>query len=296
MFVKISNEKGLPAAIGESFSAAFIHAYDKEGGDWDAFWDTTGRQLLESVNPYGSPLYAGVVEIMMNQTWWGGPIESEQQRQQNLSPVNRVKDSTSAVAVWLANKLEDGMQLFGGNSPLSPSQIGYFIDQSFGIVGDLTLSEIGEKILGVMQGSANMGDVVNATGSEFYRMISTRVLMDPTSSTDVNDQMYEMRNLVTGIMADVDLNGTSPRLFGIPPEQHKQIAKQLEQQNKKGGVLYQAVKNTSKYWDEIAAVKASKLGKEDQDKQIQAIKTRMAMENIAATRYVEEVLKRAKAN
>ena len=61
-------------------------------------------------------------------------------------------------------------------------------------------------------------------------------------------------------------------------------------------MLYQAVKNTSKYWDEIAAVKASKLGREEPDKQIQAIKTRMALENIAATRYVEDILHRSQLN
>ena len=69
-----------------------------------------------------------------------------------------------------------------------------------------------------------------------------------------------MRDLGTSIVADVDLNGTSARLIGIPPEQHKRIAKQLEQQNKKGGVLYQAVKNTPRYWGEIAAVKAKQTG------------------------------------
>lgn len=287
MFIKIPNEKGLPSAIGESIAAAIIQAYDKEGGDWGEFWRTTGQQLTDSVNPYGSPLYAPIVEIMMNRTWWGGPIENEWQRKDNVSPKLRVKDSDSSVAVWLAN-------LQPGEGVLSPSQIDYFIDQSFGIAGDLALSEIGETMLGKLQGEGSWSDVGEAAKTAAGRMILSRVRTDPTTSTDVNSQMYEMRDLFTGIVADIEADGKSPRLGSLPPEQQKQIAKEFDKQLKKGGMFYQAGKNNTKYWDEIAAVKASKLSKTEQEDQIFKIKYRMAIENLAVIKQAEAILRKAK--
>ena len=149
-------------------------------------------------------------------------------------------------------------------------------------------------MLGKLQGDGSWADVGEAAKTATGRMILSRVRTDPATSTDVNSQMYEMRDLFTGIVADIEANDESPRLDGVPPEQQKQVAKELDRQLKKGGMFYQAGKNTTKYWDEIDAVKASKLSKAEQDEQIYKIKYRMAMENLAVVKQAEAILRKAK--
>ncbi len=81
-FIKIPKAKGPVPAIGDAIGRSLVEAIEREG-NWDAFLaydaaDFLNRKkwnLLDAVNPYGSPVFAPIVQIMTNQTWYGSPLE-----------------------------------------------------------------------------------------------------------------------------------------------------------------------------------------------------------------------------
>jgi len=293
-FYKIPKPKGPLPAVGDAVGRALIEAMEKEGS-WEAFADyglsdwaqQSAGNLVDSVNPYGSPIFAPVLQIMMNQTWYGSPIESKWMRDENIAPANRIKDTTSSAAIWIAH-------LPGLYNNVSPIQVDYFLNQMFGIAGDYITGDVGNAIIDKVAGQQNNYKL----GSSSASFIRSRIYTDPTIATDFTSSMYDLDSLLQGIVADAGQTGRGQDPYArlnpnLTESERKAAVLEAKKMTKKGGVLFKAKTLTSQHYNEIDAIQADpKLPEEDKVIKIREVKWKMILENIAAVNAAETFIKK----
>lgn len=293
-FYKIPKPKGPIPAVGDALGRALIEAMEKEGS-WDAFsaygmedWaESSVESLIDSMNPYGSPIFAPVLQVMMNQTWYGSPIESKWMRDDDIAPANRIKDTTSSAAIWLAN-------LPGLKHKVSPIQVDYVLNQTLGVAGDYITGDVGNALIDGVAGKQN-GYRSGSSTAEFVR---TRLNTDPTAASDITSSMYDADSLLQGIVADSEQDGPNQDPYarlnpGLTESEQKTAVREAKNMTKKGGVLYKAKKLTSAHYDEIDKIEAdAKLTDEERTKKTRAIKWQMILENKVAVDAAEDYIRK----
>lgn len=293
-FYRWATPPGIIAALGDAGAQAIVNAMKQEGS-WEEFVQyelqdfvtENVSEIASSMNPYGSPIFGSVVEIMRNRTWYDSPIIPQWMLDKSLSKELQIKDSTSSVAIWLAQNVP------GLKGNISPIQVDYFINQAFGITGDLAIGDIGDAVMSALEGDGSWLQVAEATGSTAQDLFMRRITTDPTVASDITNNMYDMSDYMTGIVADLKEGGYSPKLNkSLTPAEVKEAGKAAELMNKKDGVLYKAKKNTSGYYDEIRGIESGSLDAVEKDLHIRDIKKRMLFENAIAVKYAEEFLKK----
>jgi hypothetical protein len=293
-FYKIPKPKGPIPAVGDALGRALIEAMEKEGS-WDAFsaygmedWaESSVESLIDSMNPYGSPIFAPVLQVMMNQTWYGSPIESKWMRDDDIAPANRIKDTTSSAAIWLAN-------LPGLKNKVSPIQVDYVLNQTLGVAGDYITGDVGNALIDGVAGKQN-GYRSGSSTAEFVR---TRLNTDPTAASDITSSMYDADSLLQGIVADSEQDGPNQDPYarlnpGLTESEQKTAVREAKNMTKKGGVLYKAKKLTSAHYDEIDKIEAdAKLTDEERTEKTRAIKWQMILENKVAVDAAEDYIRK----
>lgn len=293
-FIKIPKPKGPIPAVGDAIGRALIEAMEKEGS-WDAFaaygasdWALESvENVVDAINPYGSPIFAPVTQIMMNQTWYHKDIESKWMRDENIAPANRIKDTTSSAAIWIAH-------LPGLYNNVSPIQVDYFLNQMFGIAGDYITGDVGNAIIDKVAGQQNNYKL----GSSSASFIRSRIYTDPTIATDFTSSMYDLDSLLQGIVADAGQTGRGQDPYArlnpnLTESERKAAVREAKKMTKKGGVLFEAKKLTSQHYNEIDAIQADpKLPEEDKVIKIREVKWKMILENIAAVNAAETFIKK----
>ncbi|MEG2860384.1 MAG: LPD38 domain-containing protein, partial [Clostridia bacterium] len=163
-FFKWALPNGPLPATGDAFGRALVESIEHEGrldawvqyGLGDYAKETLG-ELVESINPFSSPIYAPISQLMQNRTWYDAPIVPEWMRSEHISKSQQVTDATSSVGIFFAN-------LPGLKDNVSPIQVDYLINQSFGVLGDLALSDAGDALTAKLQGDGAWLGVFKAAG------------------------------------------------------------------------------------------------------------------------------------
>lgn len=293
-FYKVPKPKGPLPAVGDAMGRALIEAMQKDGS-WEAFaaygasdWSKQSMEsLIEAVNPYGSPIFAPALQIMMNQTWYGSPIESKWMRDEDIAPQNRIKDTTSSVAIFLANAP-------GLKGKVSPIQVDYFLNQTLGVAGDYITGDVGNSLIDKVAGQQNNYKPGTSTAS----FIRSRLNTDPTVASDITSSMYDADTLLKGIVADAGQTGKNQNPYarlhaGLTESEQKAAVLEAKKMTKKGGVLFKAKQKTSQHYNEIDEVQASTtLTDEDKALKVREIKWQMILENTVAVKAAEDYIRK----
>ncbi|MEF9974112.1 MAG: LPD38 domain-containing protein, partial [Clostridia bacterium] len=291
-FFKWALPNGPLPATGDAFGRALVESIEHEGrldawvqyGLGDYAKETLG-ELVESINPFSSPIYAPISQLMQNRTWYDAPIVPEWMRSEHISKSQQVTDATSSVGIFFAN-------LPGLKDNVSPIQVDYLINQSFGVLGDLALSDAGDALTAKLQGDGAWLGVFKAAGKTVGDMFASRINTNPTIASDMTSAMYAAMDTLGGIAADMDKDGFSNALNEhLTLAERTEAARLADKACKRGGVLYAAKKNNAAAYKTLDALMAGSGDAEEKALRARSIKFKMLMENAAAVRYYEEYMK-----
>ncbi len=165
----------------------------------------------------------------------------------------------------------------------------YFLNQSFGVLGDYATSEFGNSILDGM----GAGDAASKFATSTMRFITSRLSADPTAASDVTSALYDMNDVVMGIVSDASLKGENQDAYAmlnkaLTDKERKAAIAMAKALTKKDGALYAAKKRTSKHYDEIEEVMASDKPDEEKNLKLREIRMQMLNENAAALDKAEK--------
>jgi hypothetical protein len=292
-FIKIPKPKGPIPAMGDAIGRSMVEAMQKEGS-WEAFanygaGDFIARKtgnLFDAINPYGSPVFAPILQIAMNRTWYGSPLENTWMVSENIAPSNRIKDTTSSAAIFLAN-------LPGIKNQASPIQVDYFLNQSFGVLGDYVTGDAGNAVIDKLAGNQNE----YRPGSSTAQFIKTRLTTDATAASDVTSAMYDMTDLLAGIVSDAGQTGKGQDPYarlntGLTDAEKKTAVQEAKAMTKKGGALYAAKNRTSQHYKDIDVIMKGDLSDDQKTIEVRKIKLQMLIENAQAVQKAEEYLRK----
>ena len=122
-------------------------------------------EQLAPNNPLTDNIFAGIVAMSTNKTWYGGDIVSRYMG--DMPDYLQYDESTDAFSIWLGEITRHGDDGIDG---LSPKKINYLIDQYSGFIGDFVLPSLSKKADVPAVVKAFVVDSVrqNRLGRDFY--------------------------------------------------------------------------------------------------------------------------------
>lgn len=157
------------------------------------------------VNPLTNNIFAPIMQVAQNRTWYNQPIESDY-LVDNYLPGERTDENTTSVATWLGKK-----------TGLSPKKIDYVFKQYSGVIGQL------------LQPALTPGKASNDPKSFVSNTLLSRFVTDAVTNNGLSTDFYErsqrakqMTNSPDATDADLALNeyytGVSEQISGYNKE------------------------------------------------------------------------------
>lgn len=209
-FIKIPRPQSYFATIGDLMGRVWMDNDDASEVIADGISDA---------NPWGSPVWASLYELVTNRSWTGKAIESEYWRQSGKSRRYWVNDDTSSIAVWLGGIADDlGIDI-------SPIQIDYYLDQTGGFPGDIITS-------------IRSGNVLRDSFDTLMYKLSTRLLTDPTVASDIVSSYYAVAAKIATVAADTKNGGVSVEYPNATSDAVKDAQKRIRATKERISELY----------------------------------------------------------
>ena len=172
ILIKIGDDKFIKVPMGREPSV--ITAFTNRMWRWlkgepasSAFaeYPSFAIEQLAPNNPLTDNIFAGIVAMSTNKTWYGGDIVSRYMG--DMPDYLQYDESTDAFSIWLGEITRHGDDGIDG---LSPKKINYLIDQYSGFIGDWVLPALSKKADVPAVVKAFVVDSVrqNRLGSDFY--------------------------------------------------------------------------------------------------------------------------------
>lgn len=172
ILIKIGDDKFIKVPMGREPSV--ITAFTNRMWRWlkgepasSAFaeYPSFAIEQIAPNNPLTNNIFAGIVAMSTNKTWYGGDIVSRYMV--DMPDYLQYDESTDAFSIWLGEITRHGDD---GKDGLSPKKINYLIDQYSGFIGDWVLPALSKKADVPAVVKAFVVDSVrqNRLGSDFY--------------------------------------------------------------------------------------------------------------------------------
>lgn len=157
-FIKIPKPRE-NSVLAEPVGYGLRYFFDKarigeiEKGEYSQWKDLgqlflSARENIGPVDPFTDNLVSPLIRLAQNKTWYGGSIESVGEvigkKEGELKNSEIYDDTTSATALWIANK-EIGGKKVSDIMHMSPKKIDDFMDSYFGMVYDLVISQTSDR-------------------------------------------------------------------------------------------------------------------------------------------------------
>lgn len=175
------------------------------GGLWDDI-KGLGDCIVESLNPFSSPIWAPIWEATTNTTWYGGNIIPGNLERKSYN-IFKYDEDTSAIARFAATGLYN---LTKGAYDISPMTIDYILEQYGGGVYDAVVG-IEEGITSVINGR-NVPDAVIRGGQELLNSIRDRFTRNAITVSDVSETYYSDTKLIDSIISTIEDGDMPPDL------------------------------------------------------------------------------------
>lgn len=133
-YIRIPKPQGVVQSL---FNLPVVIASGYMSGQLDTELQNGITSLLESINPFSSPIWSGVTDALRNRTYYGDEIEPGYL--EDLPMSDRYNDTTPDWAIKSASTLNAISKSFGGDDIISPMKLQYVVEQYSGVLGKMAL-------------------------------------------------------------------------------------------------------------------------------------------------------------
>ena len=204
----------------------------------------TADTILDNLNPIGSgTIFQPYIDASHNRTWFGGNLIRTAMMDW-VDPTGQYNEDTPMPFRWLGN-------LFNA----SPEVVEYLFQQYTGFVGAMAIPALSIEDDGSISG-------FDAAAKAAIK----KWTIDPTSSTDITRNFYDMGSALSTITGEAESNKPQGLLLrSLTPEQTTQAYEEAKEMLAKGGIVYETKKLIKDAYKEIDRINASNMTDSEKD-------------------------------